>query len=313
MNAPIRHLRVAESGLDLLHRTRLKLACTLLLSERMEVTLIAWDGTGVDLLVTGQETPDLAAHREVPVLRIARDVAVAAAGRLPHGATVRDINQQLSALLARTSEGLPDGGASSAAPVLLQRLAEADPRVIHLLQRGSMMLALEGRTRSLWLPPGMTLAELLPLLDDPAWSSSELDDDTFQHQYSYRLPHCRSYEALYFQVARQRPALLPRAPDEATSVQLRRWPDLDGEGVPADWLPAIAQLHARPWRAIALARACHLPHDSVQFLFSAAAASGLASYLETAVPPSARPAGNRDSRFLSWVARRFGLLLGDRA
>lgn len=313
MNAPIRHLRVAESGLDLLHRTRLKLACTLLLSERMEVTLIAWDGTGVDLLVTGQETPDLAAHREVPVLRIARDVAVAAAGRLPHGATVRDINQQLSALLASTPEHLPDAGASSAAPVLLQRLAEADPRVIHLLQRGSMMLALEGRTRSLWLPPGMTLAELLPLLDDPAWSSSELDDDTFQHQYSYRLPHCRSYEALYFQVARQRPALLPRAPDEATSVQLLRWPDLDGEGVPADWLPAIAQLHARPWRAIALARACHLPHDSVQFLFSAAAASGLASYLETAVPPSARPAGNRDSRFLSWVARRFGLLLGDRA
>ncbi|NIJ70561.1 hypothetical protein [Xanthomonas sp. 60] len=313
MNAPIRHLRVAESGLDLLHRTRLKLACTLLLSERMEVTLIAWDGTGVDLLVTGQETPDLAAHREVPVLRIARDVAVAAAGRLPHGATVRDINQQLSALLASTPEHLPDAGASSAAPVLLQRLAEADPRVIHLLQRGSMMLALEGRTRSLWLPPGMTLAELLPLLDDPAWSSSELDDDTFQHQYSYRLPHCRSYEALYFQVARQRPALLPRAPDEATSVQLRRWPDLDGEGVPADWLPAIAQLHARPWRATALARACHLPHDSVQFLFSAAAASGLASYLETAVPPSARPAGNRDSRFLSWVARRFGLLLGDRA
>lgn len=313
MNAPIRHLRVAESGLDLLHRTRLKLACTLLLSERMEVTLIAWDGTGVDLLVTGQETPDLAAHREVPVLRIARDVAVAAAGRLPHGATVRDINQQLSALLARASEGLPDGGASSAAPVLLQRLAEADPDVIHLLQRGSMMLALEGRTRSLWLPPGMALAELLPLLDDPAWSSSELDDDTFQHQYSYRLPHCRSYETLYFQIARQRPALLPRAPDEATSVQLRRWPDLDGEGVPADWLPAIAQLHARPWRATALARACHLPHDSVQFLLSAAAASGLASYLETVVPPSARPAGNRDSRFLSWVARRFGLLLGDRA
>jgi len=313
MNAPIRHLQVAESGLDLLHRTRLKLACTLLLSERMEVTLIAWDGTGVDLLVTGQETPDLAAHREVPVLRIARDVAVAAAGRLPHGATVRDINQQLSALLASTPEHLPDAGASSAAPVLLQRLAEADPRVIHLLQRGSMMLALEGRTRSLWLPPGMTLAELLPLLDDPAWSSSELDDDTFQHQYSYRLPHCRSYEALYFKIARQRPALLPRAPDEATSVQLRHWPDLDDEGVPADWLPAIAQLHSRPWRASALARACHLPHDSVQTLFSAAAASGLASHLETAVPLSPRPSGSRDSRFLSWVARRFGLLLGDRA
>lgn len=312
MNAPIRHLQVAETGLDLLHRTRLKLACTLLLSERMEVTLVPWNGTSVDLLVAGQGAPLPSILPHLPTLRIARDIAVAASGRLPHGATVRDINRQLSTLLGSTPERTPAATANRPAPMLLQRLAEADPSAIHLLQRGSMMLALEGRTRSLWLPAGMRLAELLPLLDDPAWSATSLDEEAFQHQYSYRLPQCCSYEALYFQVARHRPALLPEAPEETTSVQLRHWPDLEGDDIPTDWLPAIAQLHARPWRALALARACHLPHDSVQTLFSAAAASGLASYLETAVS-SARPADNRDTRFLSWVARRFGLLLGDRA
>ena len=313
MNAPIRHLQIAEAGLDLLHRTRLKLACTLLLSERMEATLVDWNGTGVDLLVTSQHVPGQSAHPDMPVLRIARDVSVAAPGRLPHGATVRDINQQLSALLASAPERTPAAAAHGPVPILLQRLTEADPGVIHLLQRGSMMLALEGRTRCLWLPTGMTLDDLLPLLDDPAWSFSVLDAEAFQHQYSYRLPQCRSFESLYFRLAQHRPALLPAPPEEAASLQLSRWPDLDGEGVPVAWLPAIARLHARPWRATALARACQLPHDSVQFLFSAAAASGLASYMEPAVPSSPRNAGNRDSRFLSWVARRFGLLLGDRA
>lgn len=312
MNAPIRHLQVAEAGLDLLHRTRLKLACTLLLSERMDVSLRPWEGAAADLLVVGQDASPIA-DANVPVLRIGRDIVAAAPGRLPHGASVRDINQQLSALLTAMPGEVPVAVTQSSACVLLEQLAAADVQVIHLLQRGSMMLALDGRNRSVWLPAGFLLTDLLPVLDDPSWSSEALDADAFQHQYSYRLPQRRSYEELYFSMANHRPALLPPLAGDDTPMRLRQWPDLGGDDVPAPWLPAIAQLHARPWRAAALARACQLPHDSVQTLFSAAAASGLASFQETAVPSSPRPAGNRDSRFLSWVARRFGLILGDRA
>jgi hypothetical protein len=122
----------------------------------------------------------------------------------------------------------------------------------------------------------------------------------------YLLPRRHSFESLYFCIARHRPQLLP-AVAAGTSLQLLHWPDLDHRDVPASWLLPIARLHAASWTSTALAAASGLPHDTVQFLFSAAASSGLAKHQENAVPPSARPAGLRDSRFLTWVARRFGL------
>jgi hypothetical protein len=314
MNTPIRHFRVAHAGLDLLHATRLKLACSLLLAERMDIHLQPWNGEQAELLVVGGDPSAMAVLQQqartqgVATLRIVRG-ATAATGVLPHGASVRDINQELAALLGGTAEvadQAPDRATPQGTPLLLRAMQSADDASLYLLQRGATRVVVDTATRSLALPVGASLSEIVPLLDDLTWSSTPLDMETFQHQYVYLLPRRHSFEALYFCIARHRPQLLP-AVAAGTSMQLLHWPDLDHRDVPASWLLPIARLHAASWTSTALAAASGLPHDTVQFLFSAAASSGLAKHQENAVPPSARPAGLRDSRFLTWVARRFGL------
>lgn len=313
MNTPIRHFRVAHAGLDLLHGTRLKLACSLLLAERMDIRLQPWNGEQADLLVIGGDPSAMAVLQQqartqgVATLRIVRG-ATAAPGVLPHGASVRDINQELAGLLGAVGEA-PDAAeqpAPAGMPLLLRAMQSPATASLYLLQRGATRVVVDTATRSLALPTGASLSEIVPLLDDLAWSSTPLDADTFQHQYVYLLPRRHSFEALYFCIARHRPQLLP-AVAAGTSMQLLHWPDLDHRDVPASWLLPIARLHAASWTSTALAAASGLPHDTVQFLFSAAASSGLAKHQENAVLPSPRPAGLRDSRFLTWVARRFGL------
>ncbi|MDR6096119.1 hypothetical protein [Stenotrophomonas sp. SORGH_AS_0321] len=313
MNTPIRHFRVAHAGLDLLHGTRLKLACSLLLAERMDIRLQPWNGEQADLLVIGGDPSAMAVLQQqartqgVATLRIVRG-ATAAPGVLPHGASVRDINQELAGLLGAVGEAADaaEQPAPAGMPLLLRAMQSPAAASLYLLQRGATRVVVDTATRSLALPTGASLSEIVPLLDDLAWSSTPLDADTFQHQYVYLLPRRHSFEALYFCIARHRPQLLP-AVAAGTSMQLLHWPDLDHRDVPASWLLPIARLHAASWTSTALAAASGLPHDTVQFLFSAAASSGLAKHQENAVLPSPRPAGLRDSRFLTWVARRFGL------
>lgn len=314
MNTPTRSFRVAAAGLDMLHQTRLKLACSMLLAERMEVLLQPWSGDACDLLVIGLDHPDAARALSeanavnVQILSIARRHAGAAPGRLPHGATVRDINEQLSSLLLATP-GMGSEHTAAGTPLLLQ-LASADPgaSALHLLQRGGITVLVDSATRSIALAPGTTLADVVAQLDDVAWSASPIDVATFQHQYAYRLPQRHSFEALYFCIARHRPALLPPVAEHAT-LKLRHWPDLQADDVPGTWLLAIACLHARPWQPAALAAACQIPRHTVQSLFCAAVASGLALNQDAAVPRTQRRKDASDSRFFSWVARRFGLNL----
>ena len=315
MNTPLRSFRVAAVGLDVLHQTRLKLACSMLLAERMDVQLHPWSGADTDLLVVGLDHADAARAlseanaANVTVLSIARRFADAAPARLPHGATVRDINEQLSSLLLSAPATATERPVAVRAPLLLRLLDQqpADDR-LHLLQRGGISALVDVATRSVALPASLSLAELVAQLDDSTWSSEVIDTATFQHQYAYRLPQRHSLEALYFCIARYRPELLPE-PELLPTLKLKHWPDLNAEDVPANWLLAIACLHARAWEPAALAAACHLPRNTVQSLFCAAVASGLALNQEVAVPSTTRRKDASDSRFFSWVARRFGLNL----
>lgn len=217
MNTPIRHFRVAHAGLDLLHGTRLKLACSLLLAERMDIRLQPWNGEQADLLVVGGDPSAMAVLQQqartqgVATLRIVRG-ATAATGVLPHGASVRDINQELAALLGGTAEvahQAPARATPQGTPLLLRAMQSADDASLYLLQRGATRVVVDTATRSLALPVGASLSEIVPLLDDLTWSSTPLDRDTFQRQYVYLLPRRHSFEALYFCIARHRPQLLP--------------------------------------------------------------------------------------------------------
>ena len=107
-----------------------------------------------------------------------------------------------------------------------------------------------------------------------------------------------------YQLSKQHPGAPSR-----TLLQLEHWPDLGSADLPASWLLAIACLHARPWQANALAAHCQIPVSTVETLFAAAAASGLAQTapIASTAPPPRLSRG--DSRFFGWVARRFGLTL----
>lgn len=320
MNTPIRSFQVAVAGLDLLHHTRLKLACSLLLSERMDVSVRAWDGTPADLLVVHVDHPDsrgvLAdAHAAgMATLRVSRRATQTLDGLLPHGATVRDFNQQVRHLLA-TAPATPvhetrSDAATAATPLLLQLADDAGPAQLHLLQRGAMWLLLDRHTRSIALPAQATLADVCAQLDATSWSAQVMEPADFQHQYAYRLPQRQSLEALYFALAQHRPELLPAAP---ASLQLRHWPDLTAAEVPSAWLPAIARLHAGACNLDTLAQHCRLPRATMASLFSAASACGLALSPESALPSVRQPtlgagrAAPGDTPFLLRLARRFGL------
>ena len=309
MSPPIHTLDVASFGLDLLHQTRLKLACSLLLAQRLDVNLQPWKDGRADLLVIGIDQPEAAAvlararAMGVPCLTISRHVDPDAADQLAHGATVASLNQKLSTLLASR----PSDSPARARPLLLE-LAQMQTAAgtLHLLQRGAAQVVIDPATLSLALPANLGLLELVQLLDDSHWSSERIGRAAFDHQYRHRLPQRQSLEALFFCLARHRPQWLTGG-DAGTLLQLEHWPDLGSADLPASWLLAIACLHARPWQANALAAHCQIPVSSVETLFAAAAASGLAQTapIASTAPPPRLSRG--DSRFFGWVARRFGL------
>jgi hypothetical protein len=311
MSPPIRTVDVAAFGLDLLHQTRLKLACSLLLAQRLDATLQPWNGSKADLLVIGIDEPGAAAvlararEMDIPSLIISRHVDSDAADQLAHGAAVASLNQKLSALLAVRRRNSPE-----ATPPLLLQLAQTQAPVdtLYLLQCGALQVVIDPVTRSLALPANLGLLELVAQLDDSRWASSHLSRADFNHPYRQRLPQRQSLEALFFCLVRHRPQLLPTGSAD-TVLQLEHWPDLWGVDLPAGWLLAVACLHARPWQANALAAHCQIPVSTVNALFAAAAASGLAQAATTGNVASHPGRHREDSRFFSWVARRFGLTL----
>lgn len=308
MNTPIRSLTVAAHGLDLLHQTRLKLACSMLLAERMDVQLQDFTGQAANLLVIAGEQPEAASvvaqarTMGIPVLIIVRHVH--APGQIAHGATVTTLNERLSQLLRSNADAQPVTGT----PLLLALAGNRSDKQIHLLQRGALMIALDPLCRSLALPSGLTLNELVEQLDDSSWSSSTISTAEFDHQYIYRLPQRQSLETLFFSIARRRPELLPAAAD-VPALQLEHWPDLGQADVPANWLLAIACLHARPWQVSALATACGLSTADTQALIAAALASDLASIQAPQRASSTVASQSKPTGLFAWVARRFGLNL----
>ncbi|MCS3747854.1 MULTISPECIES: hypothetical protein [unclassified Xanthomonas] len=300
MTTPIHAMRVATAGLDLLHTTRLKLACSLLLAERIDVQLGEWPQHAADVVVLGLETADgLAAWQALqgqPVRVLVVSRTPVAGAWLKHGATVRELNEQMRLLLSSPHT------AQVAEPALLLRHCRgefgAGPV---LLRHARLQVRVDPSGRCMHLPAGVSLPELVAALDRPGWQRVADDADAALTQ---RL----SFEALYFALPEHlRPALPAVEPSHA--LQLRQWPELSAETSSPAHLLAIAHLHARPWRPQALANACKLPLQTVECLFAAALASGLAQTAEISVPSTPRRPDSSNSRFFSWVARRFGLSL----
>ncbi|PPT95290.1 hypothetical protein XaraCFBP7407_11950 [Xanthomonas arboricola pv. arracaciae] len=300
MTSPIHTMRVATAGLDLLHTTRLKLACSLLLAERIDVQLGQWPQHAAEVVVLGLESPDgLAAWQALqgqPVRVLVVSRTQVGGAWLKHGATVRELNEQMRLLLSSSAH------AQVAEPALLVRHCRGEfGTAAVLLRNGHLQVRVDPADSCVQLPAGIALTELLAALDRPGW---QVAPDTAGSALSQRI----SFEALYFALPEHlRPALPAVEPSHA--LRLRQWPELGAETSSPAQLLAIAHLHARPWRPQALANACKLPLQTVECLFAAALASGLAQTAEIPVPATQPRPDSSNSRFFSWVARRFGLSL----
>lgn len=104
MTTPINAMRVATAGLDLLHTTRLKLACSLLLADRIDVQLGPWPQHAADVVVLGLDSADgLAAWQALqgqPVRVLVVSRTPMAGAWIKHGATVRELNEHVRLLLS---------------------------------------------------------------------------------------------------------------------------------------------------------------------------------------------------------------------
>ncbi|MBB3807200.1 hypothetical protein FHT03_003360 [Xanthomonas arboricola] len=300
MTTPIHAMRVATAGLDLLHTTRLKLACSLLLAERIDVQLGEWPQHAADVVVLGLETADgLAAWQALqgqPVRVLVVSRTPVAGAWLKHGATVRELNEQMRLLLSSPHT------TQVAEPALLLRhcRGEFGPGTV-MVRHASLQVRVDPANACVHLPAGIGLPALVAALDLPGWQRVADDADV-------ALPQRLSFEALYFALPEHLRPALP-AVEPAHALQLRQWPELSADTSSPAQLLAIAHLHARPWRPQALANACKLPLQTVECLFAAALASGLAQTAEIPVPSTPRRPDSSNSRFFSWVARRFGLSL----
>lgn len=315
MNTPIRNVRVVAAGLDLLHSTRLKLACSLLLADRIDVSLLTWSDADAemrgDLLVTGQDAASTIAigRWAGPVLAVRRVASPSNPAELAHGATVRDIHERLRQLLSAelVEPAIATPAQHDVRPLPLRMLQAA--RVPELLMQGHLRMAIDPRNACVHVAADLPLDALIAAFAEPGWTNQPLPQPLTT--IGATLPRRVSLEHLYFAIAHRHPEWLPAAA-AGQPLQLRQWPDLSEEAASAALLVAIAYLHARPWQAAALAASCQLPLQAVQGLFAAATASGLAQVDAVALPrEERRPQRSAStSRFLSWVGRRFGLNLG---
>lgn len=314
MSPPIHSILVATAGLDLLHATRLKLASSLMLADRIDVTLEPWSGQRADLVIVDLDSTEgqlalakLARARGTRVLTVSRN---ARAG-LRHGATVREINDQMRhALLSPAPQTEPPAEIDTV-PALLD-LCRINPNgPLRLLRLGDLELVVDPVRGCLRLPATLDLESLVSKLDSSEWIGTPIELARFEHELASRLPRQRSFETLFFSIAAHKPALLPADQNVAndTAIRLHHWPDMEVSDAQTGWLMAIAALHARAWRPSQLAEACKLPRQTVECLFAAAHASGLTT-VEAVAPTSSSPRRDEgNSRFFSWVARRFGLNL----
>jgi len=306
---PLSRAVIACSGLDVLHRVRLKVAVSLLMADFIQAELIDDDGRRVDLLV-GDADDGLAQQRLLDVARaggavlaISRQDTDGAPARLLQGASVRQIHQQLLGLLV---QGATPGPVSEPLPkrTLFHWLAHSRGQPC-LLHNGLVKLALDAARQKVWLLRDLPLDDYARQAASDGWSCEVLDAAGFARACADAVAHC-SWETLCWQVAVSVDAPLPAAqvPD---ALHLQGWPDIAVERLPEAWLLPLASLLQRPWNLQHLGRQAGITDGDVRRIAAAVCWSGLGhtDAAASATAPVPLAAGGLFAR----IARRFGLAL----
>ena len=327
-----RHASIAAAGLDVLHMTRLKVACSLLMAERVHAELRDWPGPDVHLLVAGTDDPHGIAAAEqgrqadITVLRIARDVG-ASGSALRHGATVKDLFDRLHALLTEgppreapvpirirvppSSEPVVAAYAVASLPTALD-LATDTAGTIAVLEHAGLRVAIDRRRGLLHLASAGDLDTLIATCAQPGWRMQAMADAAFEDRRA-AFPCTRALETFVWRAAIALDVEVGDAP-RTTAIGLKGWPIVESDTLPAHWLLPLTCLLHREWSSAALAQACGLPDAELARIFAAIHHSGLAQPAERRIaraPARAVAAADLPSAgFLARVARRFGMQFG---
>lgn len=309
------HARIAYAGLDLLHMTRLRVACSLLMSDRLEAELHPWPAAGVRVLVAGMDDAaglvaiDAGARSGVAIVRIARTPGHAP-GILQHGATVRELFDQLRAILIE--EALPSGNtpiAPSGGGRLLDMASGADGDVAVLALQG-MRVAVDRSCGTLYPAHGVGAAALAASATQTGWRVDWRTRQAFDVDRA-NFAAAKPLESVVWQIA-----VTARSPvgdfPRMRRIGLSAWPDVETGVLPDVWLLPMSCLLQRAWSCVALAQACGLPVVEIERIFAAMHHSGLASTATVGVSGRAEdvPVPAAERGFLTRVARRFGLHFG---
>lgn len=328
MTAPrYQHARIAAAGLDLLHMTRLKVACSLLMAERVHAELRDWPGTGIRLLVAGVDSAQGAAAAEqgretgVAVLTIARERRGDLQG-LHHGATVKDMFDQLLRLLgdeapvlATVAAALPSPRSPDRTPLdartprLLDHVATT-AGIVTLLECGELRVAVDRDRGLLHLPPGGGETALVEACERTDWRVEHIARTAFDPRRA-GVPTLAPLEPFVWRAASRSAHPVGGRPADGV-LGLKGWPAVDAAVLPGGWILALGCLLQRPWSSVALAEACGLPEAETARIFAAVHHSGLAHIAPAPVTrrAPAPEAGPASAGLLARVARRFGLHFG---
>jgi len=312
MSAPARKISAAVigcKGLDVLHMMRLKVASSLLMAEYIQADVQEWNQQKVDLLVAsiddsaGQQVLREAGAKGVPVLAVTRKLL----SGLPipgvaHGASVRDIFQQLRQLLQQVD----DSGERFLPRTLFRSLAEArgTPSLLHM---GLVKVIIDAEQRQVTLMRDIPYENCLKAAAESGWTLSLLAPGGGVGQYMADAVSHHAFEDFCWRAAAlSAEPLLPQ--DMRGLVQLRGWPEVTTGQLPMQWLLPMAALMIRPWRPERLALATGGSLDEIARIMAAAACTGLldTSGNEAAATRSGNGSGKVPG-FFSRIAKRFGL------
>ncbi|HEX7815204.1 hypothetical protein [Dyella sp.] len=307
-------ITVAIAGLGMLSETRLRVACSLLMAERMRVDVVNWGAAQAHILVADHHSAEgnqaiESAHRlKLPTLALGR-TRVASLMTLSPSATVKDIAEALKQLIQRLgadTSAMPEVNL----PPLLEalRLDRPNDGGLYLYELGLIRMVVDYERRYLHMLRRVAFDHLLRDLDNAYWHSTPLDAHWLaQHRMDVHASF--SIESVWWQLLAMPHIQLP-IEWLGNAVQLNAWPDLDTLAVDPSTIQALTHLMHGSWQAQALVEATGIDGARAGRILAIAQASGLAdqvTMIQTVKPASGASPGIKGA--ILKIAKRFGLQL----
>ena len=301
---------VAMLGLDLLDQTRIRLACSLLLAEKMSISFVD-ENENPDLCIFGLDNSEgmdkwkknkVKSHSVILVSRHYQG----GAPWLPHGTTVNEFRKLIhQAILSKRDGRNSRQNDEIAYPLLLNEILNPSLATTKLFRLRTTECLIDTKSRRIYLAHNVEIIDFIGIIRATGWVSIAIDDSDLD-RLSTTFPRCISFESIVFGLSGAECLHISKVNKEQY-VTLKLWPELIPETISSAQLLAIARLHARSWKPQHLAEASNLSLTTTLGLLSAALECGLLVVDKN--PPDEQNVipVPQNTGFLVWVARRFGL------